>query len=92
MATTITISQGGQPGTRNVVVKQDVDAEAEACDPYAMGWDAGADLDEPPPCPFQSGISMRLWRQGFSARVDAYIGEVKSAGGINANIAKKKPR
>jgi len=59
---------------------------AENTDPYALGWDAGANLDEPPPCPFESGLSARLWRQGFSARVDEYIARRRSAGGLNASL------
>lgn len=65
--------------------------EAENTDPYAMGWDAGADIDEPPPCPFADGLSARLWRQGFSARVDKYIARRRSAGGLNASLTDPDP-
>ena len=74
------------PGIVGVRIRKDSDLEAESCDPYAMGWDAGEDLDEPPPCPFKNGLSAKLWRQGFSARVDEYIGRVKSAGGLKASL------
>jgi len=60
---------------------------AENTDPYALGWDAGEDLDEPPPCPFKDGLSARLWRQGFSARVDEYIAKRRSRGGLLANLS-----
>jgi hypothetical protein len=75
------------PGFTVIKVRQEVDSEAEAIDPFAMGWDAAADLDEPPPCPFKDGLKAKLWRQGFSKRVDAYIASVKSGGGINASIS-----
>ena len=61
--------------------------EAEHVDAYAIGWDAGADLDDPLPCPFKNGTAARLWRKGFSARVDDYIGRRKSVGGLNASIS-----
>ena len=60
--------------------------EAENSDPYAMGWDAGANIDEPPPCPFPDGLSARFWRQGFCARVDAYIAKRRSAGGLYVDL------
>ena len=88
MATKITTTAGHQPGVISIQVRKEVELEAEACDPYAMGWDAGNDLDDPPPCPFTDGLLAKLWRQGFSARVDEYIGRVKSSGGLKANIAK----
>lgn len=61
--------------------------EAEVIDPYAMGWDAAADLEAPPPCPFRDGIKARLWRNGFSARVQEYIGRRLSAGGLQASLS-----
>jgi len=60
--------------------------DAEQVDPYAMGWDAGEHLDEPPPCPFKSGTAARLWRMGFSARVDEYAARRRSAGGLKASL------
>lgn len=62
------------------------DVEAENADPYAMGWDAAADLDDPAPCPFASGLAARLFRQGFSARVDDHIARCRSAGGLAASL------
>ena len=59
---------------------------AEAGDPYAQGWDAGSNMDEPPPCPFKDGMSAKLWRMGFSARVDEYIARRRSRGGLNASL------
>ncbi len=59
--------------------------DAEHADPYAKGWEAGADLDEPPPCPYTHGVSARLWRMGFSARVDEYIARTKRAG-LNTSL------
>jgi hypothetical protein len=60
--------------------------EAEVLDPYAMGYEAAANLDEPPPCPFRDGIKARLWRNGFAARVQEYIGRRMSAGGLQVNL------
>lgn len=60
--------------------------EAEVLDPFAMGYDAAAELDDPPPCPFRDGIKARLWRNGFAARVQEYIGRRMSAGGLNVNL------
>jgi hypothetical protein len=60
--------------------------QAEVRDPFSMGWDAGDDLEDPPPCPFKDGLSARLWRQGFAARVDAYIAKRRSAGGLNVSL------
>jgi hypothetical protein len=61
--------------------------EAEVEDPYALGWDAGEDLDDPPPCPYLGdGIKARLWRKGFAARVDAHIAAAKRSGGLAAVV------
>lgn len=68
------------------VYRRNDDQDAEAVDPYAMGWDAGADLDDPPPCPFTDGTSAKLWRKGFSDRVDHYIADVRRWGGLNASV------
>jgi hypothetical protein len=51
-------------------------------DPYAMGWDAGDDMDDPLPCPFKEPMAAKLWRQGYTARVNDYIAKKKSAGGV----------
>lgn len=80
------ITSAGRSGIRSTVVRQPVEAEAEALDPFAMGWDAAANLDDPPANPFTNGLSAKLWRQGFSSRVDDYIRKVKSQGGLNAAI------
>lgn len=61
--------------------------EAEVLDPYAMGWDAAADLDEPPPCPFVNGVKARLWRRGFAERVQAYVAATLSRGGLGASLS-----
>jgi hypothetical protein len=53
---------------------------AEHTDPFAMGWEAGENLDDPPANPYENGTSARLWRMGFSARVDDYISKTKRAG------------
>lgn len=64
--------------------REELDAEHE--DPYALGWEAGSDLDDPPPCPYKmDGTSARLWRMGFSARVDDFIATTKRAG-INTSL------
>jgi hypothetical protein len=69
---------------RHLPSKDDIKAEHE--DPYALGWDAGADLDNPPPCPYKDGLCAQLWRNGFSARVDKFIADVRRMGGINASL------
>lgn len=61
--------------------------EAEMLDPYAMGWDAGEDLDDPPACPFNDGIKAQLWRKGFSARVQKYIAGTLRTGGLQAALS-----
>lgn len=74
---------------RRVISRQPTreEIEAEHLDPYAMGWDAGENLDDPPKCPFLgNGISAKLWRQGFSARVSDFIGRTKSKGGLAASL------
>lgn len=62
------------------------EVEAENSDPYVMGWEAGADLDEPPGCPYKSGLSSKLWRKGFADRVEKYIAERRSKGGLSASL------
>lgn len=79
------VSQTGK--VQRTVYRRNDDLEAEACDPYAMGYEAGENLDEPPPCPFKDGMSAKLWRKGFSARVDLHIAESKRWGGIQASAA-----
>ena len=82
-----TTSPEATPGVRVVTrtpTREEIDAET--VDPYAMGWDAGEDLDEPPPCPFRDGLSAKLWRKGFSARVNEYIASVRSKGGLTAKL------
>lgn len=59
---------------------------AEVVDPYRMGWEAGEDLDEPPPNPFKDGLSAKLWRQGFAARVEEYIAGLRRHGGLNVSL------
>lgn len=66
------------PSRRITRPREELDAEHE--DPYAMGWEAGENLDDPPPNPYANGTSARLWRMGFSARVDEYIARTKRAG------------
>lgn len=61
--------------------------DAEHADPFVQGWDAGSDLDDPPPCPYQSGTSAKLWRSGFSARVDAFIAQVRKQSGLNSSLS-----
>jgi hypothetical protein len=73
--------------TTRVIVRPREELDAEHEDPYAQGWDAGEHLDEPPPCPYKSGTSARLWRSGFSARVDDYIAKVRKSSGLNADLA-----
>jgi hypothetical protein len=58
----------------------------EALDPFAMGWDAGDNMDDPLPCPFDDGALAQLWRKGYCARVDQYIARIKSAGGLKASL------
>lgn len=79
-------------GTVTTLVRKVDDLEAEAVDPYAMGYDAGSDMENPPPCPFKDGVSARLWRAGFSARVDEYIANLRRWGGLNADISKLPAR
>ena len=85
-----TIVTGKDGSVRTVVRRQD-DLEAEAVDPYAMGYDAGADMENPPECPFKDGLKAQLWRSGFSARVDKYIAETLRWGGLKADISKAPP-
>lgn len=66
------------PSRRITRPREELDAEHE--DPYAKGWEAGENLDDPPPNPYLRGTSARLWRMGFSARVDEYIARTKRAG------------
>lgn len=73
--------------TRRVVVRAREELEAEHADPYRLGWDAGENLDDPPPCPYKDGVSAQLWRRGFSARVDKYIAEVRKTAGLNASLS-----
>jgi hypothetical protein len=60
--------------------------DAEHSDPFVQGWEAGENLDDPPPCPYKSGTSAQLWRKGFSARVDAYIANVRKTSGLGASL------
>lgn len=61
--------------------------DAEHADPYVQGWEAGSNLDDPPPCPYTTGTSAQLWRKGFSARVDEYIASVRKTSGIHASLS-----
>ncbi len=79
-------------GTVTTLVRRVDDLEAEAVDPYAMGYDAGADMENPPPNPFKDGLSAQLWRAGFSARVDLYIADMRRWGGLNADLSKLPDR
>ncbi len=72
-----------KPRMRNTV-KTALDNIAE--DPYAMGWDAAEDLDNPRPCPFVEPRAALLFRQGYSARVNDYIAKRRSAGGLAASL------
>lgn len=66
-------------------VKTELDNIQE--DPYALGWDAGENMDDPSPCPFLTdGPASKLWRQGFTARVNQYIARRRSAGGLAASL------
>ena len=70
---------GGNVSGRLITRPRD-ELEAEVEDPWFMGWEAGENLDDPPPCPFTDGIKARLWRKGFADRVQQYISTTKRAG------------
>lgn len=79
---------GPNAGIARTVYRRNDDLDAEANDPYAMGYDAGENMENPPACPFKNdGMAAKLWRKGFSARVDLYIADRKRWGGINAKIS-----
>lgn len=85
MPTTYTnLRENSLTRTINNRVKNELDNIVE--DPYALGWDAGHDLDDPLPCPFKDGLAAKLWRQGYNARIDAYIAKNKSTGGLSASL------
>lgn len=87
MAHQLKTSVDGASGLARRVYTRVEDLESEAVDPYAMGYDAGANLDDPPACPFtNNGQAAALWRKGFSARVDEYIAAKRRWGGLNASI------
>ena len=56
-------------------------------DPYAQGYEDAADLTNPPDCPYTAGISAKLWRSGFNARISSLIAARLSRGGLGANIS-----
>ncbi len=64
------------------------DMAAEEVDPYVQGWEAAENLDDPTPCPyvFTDGLHYKLWRNGFSDRVDEHIANARRYGGINASV------
>ena len=68
------------------VFRRNDDQDAEAVDPYAMGYEAAANLDDPGECPFVDGMAAKLFRKGFSARVDIHIAEARRWGGLNADV------
>lgn len=82
----------GKTGEARVQYRRNDDLQAEAGDPYAMGYDcinSMDDLNEPPPCPFRAnGVSASLWRQGYSAKVDLLIAETRRWGGMKANLTR----
>lgn len=73
-----------KPARMKNTVKTVLDNIAE--DPFAMGWDAAEDIDNPLPCPFKEPMAASLFRQGYSARVNDYIAKRKSAGGLAASL------
>lgn len=72
--------------TSRIIAAPREELDAEHDDPYVMGWEAGENLDEPPPCPYKDGVSCNLWRKGFSARVDEYIRKTRISKGLNASL------
>lgn len=70
----------GSKVTGRLITRPRDELEAEVEDPWFMGWEAGENLDDPPPCPFTDGIKARLWRKGFADRVQQYISTTKRAG------------
>lgn len=87
MADLIKKTYSANTGAARTVYKRNDDLEAEASDPYAMGYEAAADLDHPVACPFRNdGMAAKLWRKGFSDRVDLYIADKRRFGGLNASI------
>jgi hypothetical protein len=54
--------------------------QAEVDDPYLLGWEAGENLDEPPPNPYKEGLSAKLWRNGYASRVEAYVASKRRLG------------
>lgn len=79
------VIEAGKTVTSRIFRRND-DLEAEAVDPYAMGYDAAANLEEPPPCPFKEGMAAKLWREGFSARVRLHIADKRRWGGLNVQL------
>lgn len=79
----------GKTGQARVQYRRNDDLQAEAVDPYALGYDCiktMEDLDEPPPCPFKNGMAASLWRKGYSAKVDLIIAEARRWGGLDASL------
>jgi len=68
---------------RGLARQEMLDAEKE--DPYAMGYDAAANLESPPDCEF-TGLAARLWRNGFNARVNEAIADRRRYGGLAADV------
>lgn len=73
--------------TTRKITRPREELEAEHSDPYVQGWEAGVDLDDPPPCPYKDGTSAKLWRSGFSARVDDYIATIRKQSGLHTNLS-----
>ncbi|MEJ8837692.1 hypothetical protein [Ramlibacter sp. AN1133] len=65
---------------------ESIAASVGESDPYAEGYEAGEDLDNPKPCRFRDGLSARLWRNGFNARIQEHIARRMSAGGLHASL------
>jgi hypothetical protein len=82
----------GRTGEARVQYRRNDDLQAEAVDPYAMGYDCintMDDLDEPPPCPFdKDGKAAALWRKGYSAKVDLIIADTRRWGGLDASLTR----
>lgn len=76
-----------QRNPSRVVTRPRDEVLAEHADPFVQGWEAGENLDDPPPCPYEDGTAARLWRSGFSARVDQYIAQVRKTAGLHASLS-----